>query len=122
MSNFEDFAVSFGEESLFNDISKKSFYNWLERYGYGSNKLKTLFDQKTIDTTEQNKFNNILKQAKVETKIPINEMILYFEDDLIKLNKILSMLDNSVMDIVKNELSKKHKIKIEKSSIYKLIY
>ena len=122
MKTLEEAVVHLEEDELFDNFSKKTFYTWLELNGYDNDKLKFLFDLKKVDTTEQNKFNNILKRAKIELGIPIHNMVLYFEDDLIRLKKILNIIDNSVNDIIKNELSVKHKIKIDKSSIYQLIY
>jgi hypothetical protein len=118
--NLEDVPVRFNEDELFDDINKKKFYNWLNKNGYTKEKLQVLFDRTKIDGMEQNKFNNTLIRASLETDITISEMVLFFEDDLIKMKNILFVLDKTVKNKIKEELSHKYSIKIEKNNSYQL--
>ena len=118
----EDIAVKFDEDGVFDSISKRYLYSWLEKSGYDWERLKVIFDQKKIDGQEQNKFNNIIQTCKKETGIEIHQIVLYFEDDLFKLKRILNILDQKTKNIIKNELGKKHSIKIETNSINDAVY
>ena len=48
-------------------------------------------------------------------------MVLYFENNINKLKKILSVLDEETKHILKYELSSKFKIKIDKNMLYKIL-
>ena len=67
-------------------------------------------------------FNNILRKAHKELNIPIYEIVLFIEENFIKILRINSMLDEENRLTVKEELAAKHNIKLPKTALYKLLY
>jgi hypothetical protein len=105
------------EQELINEISKNEFFDWMTLNGYNFNKIKNVLDNKKISTTEQYKFNEILRKAKKEVKISLIESIVFLEESFIKFKKIIDVLDNETKFELKKELSEKYHIKMDKSNL-----
>jgi len=120
-TNKEEMFDGNEENDIINHISKQNFFIWLDKNGFNAEQIKMFFVEKRISSIEQNRFNVILRKAKKETGISIIEMVLYFENNINKLKKILSVLDEETKHILKYELSSKFKIKIDKNMLYKIL-
>lgn len=108
------------ENGIINSIAKQNFMDWLDKNGFGSLQLKHFFQEKRISSIEQNRFNFILRKAKEETGMTITEMVLSLENSVVKLKKVISILDEETYHILKHELADRFKIKIDKNMLYKL--
>jgi len=119
--NLDNITNKSDERELFDNISRGEFFNWLSDHGYDRANLKLLFENKRVNSSEQNRFNAVLKRAKVEIEINISDSVLYLEDSFVKLKKILTLLDEDVRYILKCELEEKYKIKSETAHLDELI-
>jgi len=120
-TNREDLFAGNEENDIINIISKQKFFLWLDNNGFNEIEIKRFFKEKRISSTEQNRFNIILRKSKKETGVSIIEMVLYFENNINKLKKIISVLDEETKHILKHELANKFKIKIDKNMLYKIL-
>jgi hypothetical protein len=120
-TNKEDLFDGNEETDIINIISKQNFMNWLEINGFSEKQIKQFFQEKRISSIEQNRFNILLRKAKKETGISIVEIVLYLENSVVKLKKIISILDEDTFHILKHELASKFKIKIDKNMLYKIL-
>ena len=120
-TNREDLFAGNEENDIINIISKQKFFLWLDNNGFNEIEIKLFFKEKRISSTEQNRFNIILRKSKKETGVSIIEMVLYFENNINKLKKIISVLDEETKHILKHELANKFKIKIDKNMLYKIL-
>jgi hypothetical protein len=109
------------EREIIHDIYRKEFFQWMEENGFDYNTFRRMFECKRISSIEQNKFNIALRKAKESIRIDLIDSVLYLEESFVKIKKILSFLDDDTKSILKNELSKKYKIEIEKSELWKFL-
>jgi hypothetical protein len=120
-TNKEELFDGNEENDIINNISKQNFMNWLEENGFSEKQLKQFFQEKRISSIEQNRFNIILRKAKKEIGVSISEIVIYLENSVFRLKKILSVLDEDTFHILKHELASKFKIKIDKNMLYKIL-
>jgi len=106
------------ENELLNEISKEQFFKWMENHGYTHIRLRKLFEEKRISSVEQSKFNHILKKAKKELKTSLIDCVLYLDELIDKIKKIISCMDEDTKQILKTELAKKYKIKIKTNYLH----
>jgi hypothetical protein len=109
------------ENEIIDNISKEEFLKWMTDNGFSKSFLKTIFDEKKIGSVEQSSFNQLLRRTKKEMNITILDSVLYLEDSLNKFKKIIAYLDNDTKEILKKELAKKYRIKIESNNLYKIL-
>jgi hypothetical protein len=109
------------ENEMINDISRAEFMAWMEENGYDANRLRKLFEEKRISSVEQSKFNYLLKKTKKELKISIVDCVLYLDELMDKIKKIVSCLDEDTKYMLKSELAKKYKINLKNNYLYKFM-
>jgi len=102
-------------------ISKQKFLSILSESGFNEERLKHFFQEKRSSSIEQNKFNIVMRNIKENFGISIIEMVVFLENANSKLKKILTLLDEETTHILKHELAKKFKIKIDKNMLYKIL-
>lgn len=108
------------EKELFESISRKEYFDWMSKHGYDREGLKKLFENKRVNSSEQSRFNAILKRAKKEIDIGISDSVIYLEEKYVKMKKILTLLDEDVKFILKCELEENFKIETEKTHLDEL--
>lgn len=119
--NRDEFFDGNEENDIINKILKYDFLLWFKKNGFDEKYLRKIFQEKRLSSSEQNNFNSNLRKAKQELGINIYEIILYLENNIYKLKKILSILDEETMYILKKELSSKYKIKLDLNVLYKIL-
>ena len=62
-----------------------------------------------------------MRKINKDSSVSIIDMVLYLENSVFKLKKIISILDEVTLHVLKTELANKHKIKIDKNILYKLL-
>jgi len=120
-TNKEEFFDGTEENSIINSVSRDNFLFWLNENGYDDDYLKRFFQEKRVSSVEQNRFNITLRKCKKERGTSIIDMVLFLESDINRMKKIVSVLDENTRHILKTELAKKHKIKIDKNILYKIL-
>lgn len=109
------------EENIIAKTMKENFFQQISGY-YTLKEMQNLFDGKSkVNSSVQNKFNTTLKQIKADTNIPIYEMVICLEKSFTKFKKILSILDDELIEVVKNELATEYNIPIETSTLESII-
>ncbi len=109
------------EKNIIDSICREEFYKWMSENDYTDPELKEIFNSKRISAYEMNRFNATLRRMKEETGIGLIEVILYFEEEFIKIKKILSVLDDDTKLLLKKELGAKYKIKIETNDLSSIL-
>lgn len=109
------------ESDLIDNITKKEFFNWMNNNGYSFDYLKEIFECKKISAYEQSKFNETIKRAKTEINIGFIDIVLLFEENFNKFNKILLMFDGETKYELKKELSKKYFVKLDENNIKQIL-
>jgi hypothetical protein len=109
------------ETVLLEEISKKRLFEILSTLGYDFDYLIKLFEEKSLSAAEQSKFNIMIRKIQKEYNINIIDIILYFEETFVKFKKILSIFDCETKNILKNELSIKHNIKVDQNNLIQIL-
>lgn len=118
MPSFLTYRIN--ENDIMDNICKEEFFEWLNAEGCTIKELKSIFESKRISSNEQMRFNLIIRKANREIHIDIIDIILYFEENFSRFKKIIAILDEETMKMLKDELAKKYNIKLSKSILYKL--
>ena len=109
------------ENYIVNDLNKREFYSWMKSLGFNKTTIKSLLDSKRVSAYDMNRFNVTIRKANIEQETDITDIVIYFEDDFVKMKKVLSLFDDETKLLLKRELSEKYKIKIEESNLYKIM-
>jgi hypothetical protein len=109
---------SSSEDDYLNMIDRKSFYKKLRKYQFD---YVTFFKNKNATSIDKEKFNSILKKLKKNRGINIVESLLYFEADFIDMTTLISLLDDDIKFLIKEELSVKYHKKIERNKLKKFL-
>jgi hypothetical protein len=120
-TNKEELYDGSESDTIIDNIDKENFLNWLENTGFGIEQIKRLLQEKKVNSIDQNHFNFIIRKAKVEIGVSICESVLYLENAINPLKKIIGALDEETMHILKHELANKYKIKIDKNMLYEIL-
>jgi hypothetical protein len=108
---------SSSEDNYLDMIDRKRFYEKLLKNKINGNPVSDLFKKKEISSIEKEKFNALLKKLKKLYDINIFETLLYFEQDYSDMMKLISLLDATTKQILKEELSKKYHKKLLKTKL-----
>lgn len=109
------------EKELVSDILKREFFDWMEQNGYDLDRLKFIFNGKKLSSSEQSRFNIIIRKSRQEINISLTEIILFFEESFNRFKKILSVFDGETKFELKKELSKKFHIKLEETNLQEIL-
>jgi len=105
------------EYNMINEILKIKFFEILEENGYDYDKLKQMFDTKNINSIEQNNFNKIIRMIKELHDVSIKDSIIFLEENFTTFQKIISIFDEQTNFELKQEVSNKFFIKIDKTNL-----
>jgi len=105
------------ENKFLNGINKKTFFDAVEKENIN---LANILLNKNRPIREYHKFNLFLRKLN-RHGLTIYECIMYMEEEYVKFKKILSMLDAENIFRLKDELSKKFKIKILRTKLKRFI-
>lgn len=109
------------EKEIIEQINKEKILKLLESSGlYYAYIEELLSGVRKISSTEQCRFNIIIRKINTDYNISFIDIVLYLEETFAMFRKILSVLDACSLNVLKLELAKKHNIKIMKSDLYKL--
>ena len=108
------------ENLIIDNIIQKKFFDYLKFYEYDESKLKELFERKILPN-EQIEFNETLRLAKIKLDLSFTEIILFLEDYYLKAKKLLTVLDEESILMLKKELSKKYGIIIENNNLGQIL-
>lgn len=109
------------EKRIMVEISKAEFFEEMKTENFSIDRLRDFFDSKKISGVEQQKFNKALQNIKNKKRINISDGILYMEEYFTRIKKIVSLLDDNTKFIVKQELSEKYKINIDKNNLSEIM-
>jgi len=109
------------EKEIIDNIDKVLFFKWMDSCGFDKDRLCDIFDSRKISGHEQDKFNQALRNAKDKVNISLINSVLYLEEYAVQLNKLLSILDNETMFVLKKELSEKYKIELDINSLSEIL-
>lgn len=109
------------EKRIMIEISKAEFFEEMKTENFSIDRLRDFFDSKKISGVEQQKFNKALQNIKNKKRINISDGILYMEEYFTRIKKIVSLLDDNTKFIVKQELSEKYKINIDKNNLFEIM-
>jgi hypothetical protein len=118
--NVDNLIHKSNEGELFDDMARIEYFEFLSRNGYDYTTLKTLLENKRISSSEQSKFNSVLKKARDEIDVKVCESVVYLEEYFVKTKRILSLLDEEVFFILKSEMQKKYCIKLDTTNLDEL--
>ena len=120
-ANNTDYFNNDESNDIIDKIFKRDFLVILERNGYSEDDLKKFFQEKQISSIAQNQFNYTLRRINKQCGISLIDMVIFLENSINKLKKILLTLDEETTHILKKELSDKYKIKITKNTLFELL-
>ena len=108
--NTDSIQLKNEEIEIIENFSKEKFFNDIQRLGVNLENLDKLGADKEV-------FNWVLKCLKEKYNYNIYECVLYLEKDYIPLKKLLTLLDDSVKQIMKEEMAKVFNIKILRTKL-----
>lgn len=109
------------ENIIIEKISKQVFFNFLEKHGFNQESLKSIFDNKRISSIQQNKFNIALRVINNDYKISLIECVIFLEEKFIGFKKILSILDDDILYLLKKEMSQEYNIKLKENGLLDIL-
>jgi len=115
------FFNSTNEKAIFYDITKTDFFKWMSSKGLSSEELKEIFEGKKMNSFEQNKFNMLLRKVKSELLFSIVECLVYLDEAVVDMKKLVCALDSETKYIVKRELSEKYRIPLDKTNLSEIL-
>jgi hypothetical protein len=105
------------ETDLIDEILKNEFFKMMKDSGFDFNVLKEMFESKRITVNEQFKFNICIRRVKKELNMSFIDCVVFIEEYFAKLKKVIGILDEESMCLLKNELADKYKLNIPKSKL-----
>jgi len=106
------------ENNLNNEIDSHKFFSILEtQYGYSYTTISKYIDGCVYTFHEQQQFNITIRNMKDDYGVLISDTILFLEETM-TLQAILKFIDDETKACLKNELSEKYFIKIEKNKLF----
>jgi hypothetical protein len=108
------------ENALFDDILKNEIFSLIEKYGYTYEKIRELFESELYSTNLKHDLNMIFKKLNKVHGIDLFDIFRFLEE-FTKIKKILLFFDEELIWILKQEISKKCGIKINKTELYKIL-
>ena len=105
------------ESHISEKIDQRTFFNIMNNNGYSTDVLSTLFDEIDFQEIDIYQFNCVLRRINKINKVPVFDMLLYFEKYFAELKKVVSILDDRTKSILKSEATKKFHIKIQECSL-----
>lgn len=109
------------ESKIFDKIDKSMVFKSFKKYGFGKSELDRIFFAERYTTEEQHELNQVFRILTKTEQISLIDMVLFLEEDYDKLKKIVSFMDADTKHLLKNQMSKKHGIKIEENTLYKIL-
>ena len=92
------------EDEVINDLINRDIATVLADYGYPIMKLRTVFEGKKCTIHEQFRLNYVIKRMYKIDKIPVKDIILFF-DSFAPIEKILYYINDDVKAITRKEYS-----------------
>lgn len=107
-------------ENIIDDIEKKDFYKFLERYGFEYSKLKIIFESEVHTTSQQNEFNIAIRLINKKHGILISDCVIYL-GEFTKIQKIVYFLDDTTKQLLRMELSRDYNFEIKEDTLSEFI-
>lgn len=91
------------EDSLVEDMTSEKIQKLLDAYGFEVDDLQTIFVGLRFSSNQQCNLNWALKDMKIKHRIPIKDVLLYFEK-FNSIEKIITILDGDTLRVLRREL------------------
>lgn len=107
------------EKDLIRKINKDFFYKIMIDFDVD---LKLIFEENRVNLKQAQGFNRMLTHMHNSRILELSECLIFVEQDFAPFKKILSVLNEENMQIVKTEMARKFNIKMKKNALENFIY